>query len=412
MTAKVPFVRRAIAARLAVRGPFAPAPPYRIVGSHRGTPASSAWLPLVRRLLGATSPPASPPPAPGLTRCLSSGFWSQDLSPSLSLADRHDYQPLPAGNPFAAGTIVGAGGRSTGFLRIAGFGEDMYLDVCAVEADDMARAGRDLVHDWTSADTDALFARVNARLTAALAERIRQFNALHVDTLIVDVTGNGGGSDWAVEVAPMFAAHPLQCPDVGMVRHAHWRERIARSLVDTDAALRATSLSPAQKATLVHARALYSQAAEELAHDCDTRPLWTSSDAHVTCSNVVRMPAAQCSWPPPPVVFLGQVVLLTDGLSASATEQFVAMLRDYGGATVAGQATFGIGCGYTDGGIPLKLRRSGLSIQVPDCVRYRRDGSNEALGIAPDIVVDWQPTDTPELHTAKALTRLRLGDRK
>ncbi|MGQ0561469.1 MAG: hypothetical protein ACT443_06290, partial [Gemmatimonadota bacterium] len=49
----------------------------------------------------------------------------------------------------------------------------------------------------------------------------------------------------------------------------------------------------------------------------------------------------------------------------------------------------GVGCGYTNGGIDIKLRNSGLVIRMPDCARLRADGSNEYEGVKPDVVVDW-----------------------
>ncbi len=70
---------------------------------------------------------------------------------------------------------------------------------------------------------------------------------------------------------------------------------------------------------------------------------------------------------------------------------------------------FGVGCGYTDGGIPLTLGHSGLAVKAPDCARYRQDGSSEARGVAPDVTVDWLRSDTAQEHTAKALRALGLA---
>ncbi len=317
-----------------MRGAFAPSPPYRIAGTHGGTLVTCAIEPGPLPSAPVVTP--SPTPTPARARCLAAGFWQQPLDATLSLTGRPDYHPLPSGdNPFFAGTI-----QRTGLLRIAGFGEDMYLEVCEKAAAALPN------------DRDALYARVNARLTAALVERIGQFNARGVDRLVIDVTGNGGGSDWAAQVAPLFAQAPLHCPDVGMVRHAHWRQSIARSLADTDHALPAAKTAT-ERAALLHTRTLLARAAEELAHDCDLRPLWSSSTARVSCSNLVRMAAPQCEWPTPKVVFRGRVVLLTDALSASATEQFVAMLKDYGGATVVGQRT----CSASAAAIPTAASR-------------------------------------------------------
>ena len=60
----------------------------------------------------------------------------------------------------------------------------------------------------------------------------------------------------------------------------------------------------------------------------------------------------------PSGVWSGPLVVLADRGSASATEALVAMLKDNGAATVIGERTYGAGCGYTDGGLPLTLPNS------------------------------------------------------
>lgn len=91
--------------------------------------------------------------------------------------------------------------------------------------------------------------------------------------------------------------------------------------------------------------------------------------------------------------YTGRLFILADEHTASASEQFIAMLKDANAATVIGTKTMGVGCGYTNGGIDIKLRNSGLVIRMPDCARLRRDGSNEYEGIEPDVAVDWNGGD-------------------
>ena len=83
----------------------------------------------------------------------------------------------------------------------------------------------------------------------------------------------------------------------------------------------------------------------------------------------------------PAGVWTGPLFVLADGSSASATEAFVAMLKDNGAATVIGERTYGAGCGYLDGGLPLELPNSGHVVWMPDCARYRIDGTNEIEGM-------------------------------
>jgi hypothetical protein len=73
----------------------------------------------------------------------------------------------------------------------------------------------------------------------------------------------------------------------------------------------------------------------------------------------------------------------------------------------------GSGCGYTNGGVPALLRHSELRIDMPDCQRRRKDGTNELAGIEPHVTIDWQPGDELETQRRKLFdvlrTRMRLA---
>jgi len=69
------------------------------------------------------------------------------------------------------------------------------------------------------------------------------------------------------------------------------------------------------------------------------------------------------------------------------------VLRDNGAAIVLGSRTIGAGCGDSWGGTPTRLATNGAALTIPDCVRYRADGSNEVRGILPDVAIAWRTTD-------------------
>ena len=85
----------------------------------------------------------------------------------------------------------------------------------------------------------------------------------------------------------------------------------------------------------------------------------------------------------------------------SAAEYFAAILQDNKAATIVGELTGGAGCGYTNGGIPAELRHSHVVVKMPDCVRLRKDGSDEVNGVIPDILVPWAQRDTPYTKDVK-----------
>jgi C-terminal processing protease CtpA/Prc len=103
-------------------------------------------------------------------------------------------------------------------------------------------------------------------------------------------------------------------------------------------------------------------------------------------------------------VWTGPLAVLVDRRSASAAEEFVTWLKDNGRAKIAGERTYGAGCGYVDGGNAIALRAVPLHIMVPNCSRYTREGDNEIEGITPTVALDWM-TLTPD-KTAAAVARL------
>jgi hypothetical protein len=78
-----------------------------------------------------------------------------------------------------------------------------------------------------------------------------------------------------------------------------------------------------------------------------------------------------------------------------AAEEFTAVLQDNHAAVVMGAPTVCAGCGHTDGGTPTRLNNSGGVLEVPDCARFRADGSNEVMGIQPDVLVGLRSVDGP-----------------
>jgi C-terminal processing protease CtpA/Prc len=92
-------------------------------------------------------------------------------------------------------------------------------------------------------------------------------------------------------------------------------------------------------------------------------------------------------------VWDGPLLVLVDQETWSAAEEFAAVLQDNKTAVIFGARTGGSGCGYTDGGTPTTLKNSGAVLKLPDCVRFRADGSNEVRGIMPDEVVALRADD-------------------
>jgi C-terminal processing protease CtpA/Prc len=107
-------------------------------------------------------------------------------------------------------------------------------------------------------------------------------------------------------------------------------------------------------------------------------------------------------------VWNGPLIVLIDSGTGSAAEEFAAALRDNHAAVLLGAPTVGAGCGHTNGGTPTTLRNSGAVLELPDCVRFRADGSNEVMGVQPDVLVGLRREDGA--HRRASLLQAKLAD--
>lgn len=333
-----------------------------------------------------------------------------------------------AHNAFAAG-VVHLPGRALGWLRIPSFSHEAYPGACADEWDRQrqARTG-----GCGEACQDQFVDALSERLVHDVVERLRQLATARVSAIVVDIAGNGGGTDWVSDVARAISPVHLMCPAVTGIRHPHWQdglERADRELASCDV----PGLGPDDRARLEAERARTARLLAASRQPCDLSGLFEGKPA--TCSLLLEpMPAAPCD--PAPLegatapelpasckrfarpgrpaaraVIDAPVFVLIDRGTGSAAEWFAAVLRDNRAATLVGEQTVGAGCGYTNGGIRLTLSHTGIAIAAPDCARYRGDGSNEIDGVRPDVGLDWTLADRTGRWASYAEKALSEADR-
>ena len=248
---------------------------------------------------------------------------------------------LPGWRPLAFGNFPAGLTGSTGILRLAELGENQYLSAC------LARFRPGL-------SERALQLRVRAALQAELRARLAQLRRAGAKRLVLDLTRNGGGSEWAREAVALFTARRLE-----------------------------------------------RQAPRRVGPACDRRGIWEGK--RPACSVFAKADpplriAGEGTWQ-------GPLLLLIDGDTASAAEDFAAWLKDNRAATLVGARTYGAGCGYVDGGGRSRLRAAPRDVRMPNCARFLRDGTNEIDGIAPDVEL---PMKEPG-RAADALARYLAG---
>lgn len=375
----------------------------------RGPPR---WL---APLLGADRAEGSPvdaaplaPDAAGADVCRAFGYRDDDHGFDFDVSALPGWRPLPDDGSFPGGAFDHPGRGKVGILRIAQFGEDRYLAACAA-AWDAEALGR--TEPCGGECREAFRRRASDALARRVAERVAQIRDAGAVALILDVTGNGGGSEWVDPVTRIFSSRPLRAMRVTTVRHPRDVAPAAGRLAAVDSLLADSTLAAESRALLAEARGRLAAILADLRAPCDRSSLWRGRDPG--CSQTVAAPAYATGvfdWLPdgaladvepraelyspfgrdvPTGVWTGPLVVLADRRSASATEALVAMLKDNGAALVIGERTFGAGCGYLDGGLPIELPHSGWVVRMPDCARFRIDGTNEIEGIEPDVRLAW-----------------------
>ncbi len=323
----------------------------------------------------------------------------------------------PPGSPFPAGTWSLVDQRRAGFVRIPIFDPFRYRAACE-------RAWPPI-----SCDADCRGAFTWETVPQALDQELAVVLAelADADVLVVDITGNGGGTDWADSAARLFSAEPLECPKQSFSRHPVWATRIDERLELVNG-LGGTNAS--ERALLGTAKRRLGALQRELGRDCDRSGVWTGE---ATCSSITTAAWSACgplSYAPPgsfsgveeryllfrPLgldfrqgAWTGPLALLVDRRTASASEHFAAMLVDHGDAVVIGERTDGSGCGYVGRGLPARLPNSGLEVKMPDCTRWRANGDNELAGVEPGIPLPWSTVGAAERsrRLTEALSQVR-----
>src|SRR5688572_13599160 len=299
----------------------------------------------------------------------------------LEFDDVPGFEELPRveGQPFPAGLLPLADGRKAGVLRIASFGWREY-GACAREAWERIRA--DVASgSRPSAPIDdyAFFVEVGNAILRRLRERIVELRERGVVALVVDLTGNGGGTDWVDPAARLCTAVKLSAPRAGLLRDARTVTRLDRSIAALRADLARGELSAPDRALVeqglerleaqradarlpVDRRAMFETSmappASSLLASTESYTsgalAWLPSDSLRTSSvRTILFNPLQFEWQEG--AWDGPLFVLVDERTASASEYFAALLRDNDAATIFGRPTMGAGGGYVDGGEPLRL---------------------------------------------------------
>lgn len=322
---------------------------------------------------------------------------------------------------FPAG-VIPMGSQRVGVIKIGMFGPHATPAYChaaaaalhIAEGKPCDEACQDLIEHWAS-----------VRMTEDFAAQIEALKTAGANVLLVDIAGNGGGSEWAETAARMVTAVRISAEPLGFVRGPHWTKKLsALELKLKDFAKTASQQDRTELLRLADQAA----AARAIADTpCDSAPLWTGSrpacswlGGGLWATGLLASADADTlrgkSWaslvfkaaevPYQEGVWRGPLIVLVDRWTGSASEEFAAELQDNHVAVILGETTYGVGCGHTDGGTPTRLSHSGATLELPDCARFRADGSNEVRGVVPDVLVGFHKSDNARLKAVDFMAKL------
>lgn len=312
-------------------------------------------------------------------------------------------------NPFPS-AIIEKQNHRIGVLRIGFFGYWRYWDTASNLWEEFRKSfdgDCDRECEWSFTQ------KVENKLTQLLIQNILELKSRNIDALVVDVSGNGGGTEWYEAVARLFSADKLIDPPFYFTNHAIWQNVLTNQLKLIDDDLNNTAIQVELRTSLRGHRKFIEGLLKNSIDHCETNQVWLNND--LNCLKLVHHPYAyrlprDIMDHPQFMELRSKYILQThrfmpytrgvydtsdrlfivqDHRSGSATEGFTSILQSNGAAIIVGETSFGAGCGYTNGGFEVVLENIGLAVKMPDCVRLRNDGKNEFLGINPDIPIHW-----------------------
>lgn len=253
-------------------------------------------------------------------------------------ATRLSYPAAPGWHPISEGPFQAGLIGDIGILRIPEFGEGRYLDACRkVARKDLV--GRDLQ------------LAVRADLNRQLASLVGTMKTAGMKRLVIDLSRNGGGSEWSSDAVTLFT-----------------KGRLTRN-------------EP-----------------RRVGPTCDRRNIWKGEKP--ACSIYAGQATIEWVESDGKPAWDGPLAVIVDRNTASAAEEFATWLQDNDRAKIGGERTYGAGCGYIDGGNAFNFAAAPMHLMIPNCSRIRRDGTNEIEAVTPDVAINWQQLRPEDVQAA------------
>lgn len=375
-----------------------------------------------------TAPMLDAKKSEALPLCARLGYRVASFKPGIDFSQFAEFSSVggEGSNWFPGGILRLTATQKLGVIRIPIFSEHAFAEACQQVVAEMQ------LSDSAACDSqceDTIEHKTGDRLTAAILLRSAELQSAGATGILVDVTHNDGGSDWVESPPRALSRVPLREPGfLAFIKHEHWTKQLQDQLNEVETDLKNES-GPID--ILQHAATVLRSGIARSQEKCDRSRVWT--DGQLSCSLVVSdllyvsgiLPYAQPGsfaalkskdvlFHPSDYAYTESAARLplhvvVDSQTWSSAEYFAALLQDNRAAIIFGEVTGGAGCGYTNGGIPTLLRNSHALVKMPDCIRLRKDRSNDNAGVTPDILVPWSGHDNSYVKAEKLLHSLRTA---
>ena len=297
--------------------------------------------------------------------------------------------------------------KKVGVLKIDLFDPLGHLEICNETINTL---------ELSSSETCDEECLLNVEITASnilsnkLIDHVHVLEEQGINALMVDIASNGGGSNWSHAVARLLTKIKIKSASLGFIRHPHWIEQLTLSLSLIEEDL--LNVSNTKNTNLQLAKERYSKALKLAKMKCPVQIKVDrgTTDCELVVQNIMFSTGALDYVSPgklnglkskehlfnPSIYeyqegeYNGPLLIHVDEWTASSSELFASTLSDNNAASIIGVPTMGAGCGYTNDGIKHTLEHSKATVLLPDCVRFRADGSNEVFGVTPDILLPWR----------------------
>lgn len=361
-----------------------------------------------------------------VTGCAVLGFSSSSrVGFSLPFSSLRGFRLLTDGqsSPFQTAIMDMPEGGHIAILRIERFRPAAFPSVCLEAWTDLQDKGGPL--GW-----DDLRQAAQTRWLDDLAARLRTLQQGGARALIIDVGDNPGGNDTGDWVARMLTNKEVSSSRLYVSTSADGVAYLDEVLSDLAEALKDAGNSVDQTALRQTVDLFTTRKAAAVKTHCDLSWVWTEQRPWdpAACNNIVaagfasgplanfpadvsEKPAQALFWPSRVAAtqgaWTGPVYVLTDHKTYSSAEMFTAIVQDNGIARILGQRTGGDGCGFMSDPTPLQLTHLKMRFRIPNCLRLRKDGTNEIAGISPDIAILPTEAESPAARAARTLEAIR-----